>query len=395
MKNLVFAGIASVAVLVASPAMASDSFANATAEMQTELAPVANFGRKGGGVTPMPHVGGGHNFGNHRWGPRMNGRWWVGFYAPGGWGGYRPAYRGFVLPSYWTNASYAIGNYNAYGLYPPMTGYGWSRYYDDAVLRDQRGYVHDMRQGIDWSRYEGGYAPEGSYQQPQYGPSMRPDGSVYDMSGAYQPQPYVEPQVVYQSGTGAPYAAPPMPHSAPVAAPYPAQPPMQGYPQGYQQDYRTPYGYERYESCLRNRGVAGGVIGAVVGGVAGNRIAGRGDRLGGTLLGLGLGGLAGAAIEKATNKCRKYLPQQSYMPAPQPQYHPAPQPYPQQQPYPGGYYYYPQPAPMVTTITVSPAVVTTTTYVTEEVEYVSVPVKKRVVRKKAYRPKRKPRCVCR
>lgn len=392
MKNLVFAGIASVAVLAACPAMASDSFANTSAEKLTELAPTANFGRKGGGgVKPMPHVGSGHHFGNHRWGPRMNGRWWVGFYAPGGWGGYRPAYRGFILPSYWTNASYAIGNYNLYGLYPPMTGYGWSRYYDDAVLRDERGYVHDVRQGLDWNRYEGGYAPEGSYQQPQYAPSMRPDGSVYDMNGNYQPQPYVEPQVVYQSGTGAPYAAPPVPQAPPAAMPYPAQPPMQG----YQQNYRTPYGYERYESCLRSRGVAGGVIGAVVGAVAGNRIAGRGDRLAGSLIGGGVGAIFGSAIEKSANKCRKYLPQQTYMPAPQPQYQPYPYPQPQPQPYPGGYYYYPQTTPTVTTITVNPAVVTTTTYVTEEVEYVSVPVKRRAAPKRHYKPKPKPRCTCR
>lgn len=44
-----------------------------------------------------------------------------------------------------------------------------------------------------------------------------------------------------------------------------------------------------------NEGLIGGLIGAVVGGFAGNRIA-DGDRLLGTVIGVGAGGLAGAAI---------------------------------------------------------------------------------------------------
>lgn len=43
----------------------------------------------------------------------------------------------------------------------------------------------------------------------------------------------------------------------------------------------------------RGQGI-GGVLGAVAGGIAGNRIAGRGDRLAGSLIGAGVGGLAGA-----------------------------------------------------------------------------------------------------
>ena len=42
----------------------------------------------------------------------------------------------------------SISNFDAYGLYAPITGYGWSRYYDDAVLTDQRGYVQDIVSGI-------------------------------------------------------------------------------------------------------------------------------------------------------------------------------------------------------------------------------------------------------
>ncbi|MFB0611878.1 hypothetical protein [Aurantiacibacter poecillastricola] len=57
-------------------------------------------------------------------------------------------------------------------------------------------------------------------------------------------------------------------------------------------------GYRDYGDLQDNDadgGLIGGLTGAVIGGVAGNRIA-DGQRLGGTLIGLGLGGLAGAAI---------------------------------------------------------------------------------------------------
>lgn len=45
----------------------------------------------------------------------------------------------------------------------------------------------------------------------------------------------------------------------------------------------------------RGQGV-GGLLGAVAGGIAGNRIAGRGERLAGSLIGAGVGGLAGAVV---------------------------------------------------------------------------------------------------
>ncbi|MFB0873534.1 MULTISPECIES: RcnB family protein [unclassified Sphingobium] len=101
--------------------------------------------------------GGGWNGGGHRWGQRYNGRWYAGWRAPGGWGAYRrPAY-GYVLPSYWISPNYYIGNYGAYGLPAPGYGYGWSRYYDDAVMTDRYGRVYDSRSDVDWGRYEGGY----------------------------------------------------------------------------------------------------------------------------------------------------------------------------------------------------------------------------------------------
>jgi uncharacterized protein YcfJ/Ni/Co efflux regulator RcnB len=467
MKSLVFSGIAATAMMFAlTPAGASDSFApSAKSALSGLISPVAHGGPEGpapmpggmghgmghgpmtggmppvmgGGHGPMPggmvgHHGGGHNIGGgmHRWGPRIGGRWHGGYNAPGGWNAYRPAYRGYVMPRYWVSPSFYIGNYSAYGLRAPSNGYNWYRYYDDAVLSDQRGYVYDSVPGVAWDRYEGGYAPDNGYdRQPAYGPAIRPepqaynwnddsddlaysapDGNKYDYQGNWQGD-YVDPQArVYEgqwNGRVTRYdandrGADPRPVRAPEAgAPYPYEPDV-AYRDAPEERYSVPQGYERYEQCLRGRGLTGGAIGAVLGGVAGNRIAGPGDRLGGTILGAGLGGLAGVAIEKATNKCRKYRPYETgsrdydRYPAPRPSY-----PYPQQgyqpqyqQGYQGGYYYYPQAAPVITTVTVVPGAATTTTTTTEEVTYETVYSKPRyhAVRKWKPRPKPRPRCNC-
>ncbi|BAV64057.1 RcnB family protein [Sphingobium cloacae] len=106
-----------------------------------------------------PRPGHGWN-GGHRWGPRHGGRWYAGWQAPGGWAAYRRPVYGYILPRYWVNRTYYIGNYGAYGLPAPAYGYGWSRYYDDAVMTDRFGRVYDWRDDIDWDRYEGGYADD-------------------------------------------------------------------------------------------------------------------------------------------------------------------------------------------------------------------------------------------
>lgn len=124
-------------------------------------------------------------------------------------------------------------------------------------------------------------------------------------------------------------------------------------------DGAIPSGYERYEQCLRGRGLTGAAIGGILGGILGNRIAGRGNRLLGTATGGVAGALAGVVIEKAVNKCRKHLPRQFARPA----FYP---PYGYAQPVA---YYYQQPAPVITTITITPgsaALVETTGETTDE-----------------------------
>lgn len=78
-----------------------------------------------------------------------------GVHAPRWHGGprtHRRAFVGYVLPRVWMQRGYYIPNYGAYGLPAPINGYGWSRYYDDAVLTDRYGRVYDSRSGIAWDR---------------------------------------------------------------------------------------------------------------------------------------------------------------------------------------------------------------------------------------------------
>lgn len=355
---------------------------------------------------------------------------------------YRRPFRGFVLPRYWVQPTFYVANFRNYGLSAPMAGYNWSRYYDDAVLTDSRGYVQDYRSGVNWNNSNDRTY---DYREPEYGPSIRPDDSAYDFNsdnnvafaapdgssysydgnwqGAYvDPQGRVfegewEGRVTRQDGVaGRAYPAPRQP--APAPAPQrstPGAPYDGGY--GYttsnydarerEDYYAVPSGYENYERCLKSNGVKGAAIGALLGGVAGNRIAGRGNRTGGALLGAGIGGLLGVAVEKAHNNCRQHDPRNvrppvyAYAPQQQGYYYAQPQQLyyyaPAQPAYgaatQGGYYYYPQQsAPAVTPVTMAP-VTTSVTTVTEEVYYENVRTapRKKVVRK----AKPKPRCACR
>lgn len=98
----------------------------------------------------------------HRWRPRVQGRWFAGWRAPGGWGAYRRPVIGYVLPTYWVSPTYHIGNYSAYGLPVPAAGYRWSRYYDDAVMTDRDGRVRDHRSDVRWDQDDRSDPPYGA-----------------------------------------------------------------------------------------------------------------------------------------------------------------------------------------------------------------------------------------
>lgn len=93
-----------------------------------------------------------------RWGPMVGGRWHAGTRAPGGWNAYRRPVRGWSLPSYWVGGGFWIDDWSSWGLSRPPHGYGWLRYYDDAVLADRSGRVWDSVSGIDWYGGGGGAA---------------------------------------------------------------------------------------------------------------------------------------------------------------------------------------------------------------------------------------------
>lgn len=63
----------------------------------------------------------------------------------------RPAY-GYRLAKAWTDAQFYIADYRRYRLPRPARGFGWSRYYDEAVLTDQWGRVYDVQSNVDWDR---------------------------------------------------------------------------------------------------------------------------------------------------------------------------------------------------------------------------------------------------
>ncbi len=458
MKNHVFAGVAITALLLTASAVnASDSFAPAPASAAAASIDVAANGAKGGGMrmpghragagAHMPSPGGVHmprphgprpQMGGHH-GPRGN--WHGGHNAPGGYASYRRPFRGFIMPSYWINPGFQVSNYYNYGLRAPTNGYNWSRYYDDAVLTDRRGYVYDSVSNVPWQAAQHQAAP--SYNtQPVYAPTISTDQSVYDgydlpqnsttQAGTYEGQwtgAYVDDKgetyrgewegtyenaqgqryegtyrgtsvgaPVYSGGTGSNgnYGYTPADTDNDDDGAYPSSyDPGVAYGNGGDRNparysvpdttygnggdrsltrYSVPGGYEAYERCLRNRGVAGGAIGAILGSVAGNRIAGRGNRLPGTLIGGGIGAIAGIGVEKLANKCTKYLPREQYRPPVSHNYPPQqgyPQYYPQQAPQSFGWYYPPQPAP-ITTITITPGTMTSTTTTTEEVIYENV-----------------------
>lgn len=244
------------------------------------------------------------------------------------------------------------------------------------------------------------------HDHAEYGPSMGADNGIYDLDGPgvptysdasgvryeYQGEwtkgQYVDKAgrvyegqwngTVTRHGDGqAAMPHHPMPHPMPAAgAPYDVP---HGAPYPMHPAYGAGYDNREYEKCLKSDGVGGAAIGAILGAIAGNRIAGRGNRTEGSLIGGGLGALAGLGVEKSMKKCEKYLQRDAGYGASA------------YGAYPYGYYYYP--APMVT---YSMVPVTTTT-VTEEIYYETVPVKRKAVRKwKAKpKPKPKPRCVCR
>jgi len=225
---------------------------------------------------------------------------------------------------------------------------------------------------VDYREVRGTYEAEGRWTGSWNGTYEAPDGRRYD--GTY------EGTVEGRPGAGYP---PPPEYDPNFGGPYAG---------GY-----DPRDADMARRCGRGGTTTGAVVGGVVGGVIGNRVAGRGDRTAGTLIGGGVGALAGAAIgsEADKKKCDEwwegrnrnhhgggYYPGGYYQGG-----------YSQSYSYGSGYGYY-TPGVVVTTIINGAPVVTETVETTTRTYYENVPVRKRYVAKKKWKPRPKPRCAC-
>lgn len=439
MKTLLLTGLTGILTVASGPAIAAiDSTSDGTVQPSVDLAfasatalanPAAGaktMSRMGnsGQMRNLGYARGMKSMGNMR---QMKGYRQAGSYVRQGRMGYDKSYnkphRGFQLPRTYVQPSYFIGNFGYYGLSQPNYGYGWSRYYDDAVLTDRYGVVQDARYNVDWDRYnqgyhdgyrdgratydpgvfvgddrvvatphaynsdqstyqgdwDGAYREDGSYQGEWQGTYRDADGQVYEgeYSGTFIGDGNMSPHWDSRSDRNA------------GADRYDRYPDDRGF------DSQRSEELAYLERCKKSSGIGGAIVGGAIGAFAGNRIAGRGNRLAGSLIGGGVGAVAGAAIEQGTDRCRHLLKKYGYdqqqaerYPVHPPVQHYRPQP-PQAPPaYPSGWngyyspgYYYPQAQqPMITTIVVQSAPVTTTTtttYVEEEVVYSKPTYKKR------------------
>jgi uncharacterized protein YcfJ/Ni/Co efflux regulator RcnB len=224
-----------------------------------------------------------------------------------------PAYvrpfRGFLLPRIWVAPTYYITNWQSFGLARPAQGYGWSRYYDDAVLTDQNGRVYDSVQGVNWQAAQAGPVMQAGQIQAGQGVVKQvysPDYDPYNYDGDLL---LGNDQTVHgthwartadQTDAGVDYDA-----DDDYADDYAEGPPPPPPVAQYNRDYDLAF----LEACRRDSGLGGAAMGAAAGGLAGNRIAGRGNRTGGTLIGAGVGALAGMVIDKAEDRerCKRLL----------------------------------------------------------------------------------------
>jgi Ni/Co efflux regulator RcnB len=157
MNKFVIAALAATALVpVGAAAQKSHSASHSSSQSVSHSTSHSNSGvswqQRGHGAGMQRHHGKQRHFVKHGGGGKhmMRGR------HHGGMGGhhkYQRINRGFHVPNFWWGPRFHIQNWNAYGFQQPMHGRRWVRYYDDALLIDDYGRVHDGRWGMNWDDY--------------------------------------------------------------------------------------------------------------------------------------------------------------------------------------------------------------------------------------------------
>ncbi|MBL0768462.1 hypothetical protein JI743_06560 [Sphingopyxis sp. DHUNG17] len=234
------------------------------------------------------------------------------------------------------------------------------------------GYPDRVPSEVDYRRVDGHYEAEGRWSGRWDGTYEAPDGRRYE--GSYEG--------VVEGRPGTSYAPPP-------------------YHPAYDGASDSRHDEDMYRRCGRGGAGGGAVVGGLVGGIAGNRIAGKGNRTAGTLIGGGGGALVGAAIGDAAErkKCEEWWASRGEHQIRRYRYDGRPG---TTHRYYGshayghyGYGWY-TPGVVITTIIEGEPLVTETVETTTKTYYETAPVRKRYVAKKRTKPKAKPkpRCVC-
>ena len=155
---------------------------------------------------------------------------------------YRRIDRGFVLPQPWWGQGYHLQNWSMYGLPQPIHGGRWVRYYDDALMIDGHGRVHDGRYGMSWDEWQDQWAYD-----DRGVPVYSGDGDYYpgdrDYAWVEGDRGYAEapPPPAYGHSQGYAYAPPPP--CAQACAYGPGYAPAYGYAPGYAYGYGYGYGH--------------------------------------------------------------------------------------------------------------------------------------------------------
>jgi hypothetical protein len=168
MRTLAFAGLA--AFMAIAPSTAESAPGSGHTVMTRDWGSVPNIPLRPP-VTTMPAPGGGSHMGNWSSGGGWRGgqgRWHQA--GPGGWhatppaghgnwgqwrggrgkfAGFHPR-RGIFLPRFFVSPTFFVTNWWNFGLAQPGYGQQWVRYYDDAVLIDDRGYIIDTAPNVAW-----------------------------------------------------------------------------------------------------------------------------------------------------------------------------------------------------------------------------------------------------